>query len=181
MRAQLLRLGPSASLGLGFALGASLALVFDYLRGRLQARYARRAAADWEAHNECWAVSGYADVCELLKSPHIRANYLPSFFARLPPGIPVSRFAFLADFFERWPLFQDGPRQRRTHAVLARLFGSARLKNLDMIVHEEIEALLQPLQAHGGEFDAVEAFAKPLPLRVIGKFLKSPFDSDPTQ
>ena len=108
-------------------------------------------------------------MCELLKSPHIRANYLPSFFARLPPGVPASRFAFLADFFERWPLFQDGPRQRRTHAVLARLFGSARLRNLEVIVHEEIEALLQPLQAHGCEFDAVEAFAKPLPLRVIGK------------
>ena len=174
LRACLQRAGPGASLGLGLALGCASVLALDYVRTRLRRRQGPRgpaAAAEWEETGECWAVRGHADVCELLRSPHVQANYLPSFFARLPPGVPASRFAFLADFFGRWPLFQDGQRQRRTHGVLARLFGSARMHALDAIVHEEVEALLQPLQARGGEFDAVEAFAKPLPLRVIVRAL----------
>jgi uncharacterized protein YecE (DUF72 family) len=59
------------------------------------------------------APAGYEDVCELLKSPSIRANYLPSLLTQMPPTA-ASRFNFLIDFFERWPLFQDGQRQRRT-------------------------------------------------------------------
>ena len=52
-------------------------------------------AAEWIEKDKCWEVGGYEDVCELLKSPHIRANYLPSFLSQLPPDVPPSRFGFL--------------------------------------------------------------------------------------
>jgi hypothetical protein len=114
---------------LGLALSLMGTAIFvEYLRRRRSKLRLERGCV-WDAKENCWRVegrshdpswlyplksavtwsicrTGYQDVCELLKSPHIRANYLPSFLSQLPPEVPTSRFAFLVNFFGRWPLFQ---------------------------------------------------------------------------
>ena len=152
-----------AHIGLGVAAAAAV-LAYELMRRR---RGKQERAAKWIEKEQCWQVSGYDHVCGLLRSPHVCANFLPSFLAQLPSSVSEERFAFLADFFSRWPLFQDGARQRRTHAVLARLFSPDRMRRLEVVIRDEINALLLPLEQCGGDWDAVADFAKPLPLRVI--------------
>jgi len=97
-------------LAFGVALGMGAVFAIDML----QRRRRRSRGAKWNAKEQCWEVEAYDDVCELLSSDDIRANYLPSFLAQLPTSVPATRYAYLADFFQRWPLFQDGKGQRRT-------------------------------------------------------------------
>ena len=58
------------------------------------------------------------------------------------------------------------------HAVLARLFGAQRLSFLETIVNEEVEAILDGIEQGGEEWNAVDDFAKPLPVK--------PLHTDPT-
>ncbi len=120
----------------------------------------------WDKEGKCWLVCGYNDVLQLIRSPHIKANYLPSFTSCLSPE-ELGRFDFLVDFFSRWPLFQDGADQRRVHGVLAELFTAARVENMQGIIDAAVEETIHPLLEERGSWDAVARFAKPLPLRVI--------------
>ena len=114
----------------------------------------------------------------LVRNPHIKANYLPSFTSCLEPE-DLARFGFLIDFFSRWPLFQDGEDQRRSHGVLAELFTAARVERMQSLIETAVGETIRPLFEERGPWDAVSRFAKPLPLRVILAVLGFPADDAP--
>ena len=133
---------------------------------------------EWDEKGKCWLVRSYRDVVNLLRSPDIKANYLPSFTACLPAK-ELANYDFLLDFFSRWPLFQDGEEQRRSHNILAELFTADRVDSMQGLIDAAVEETLRPLREERGTWDAVARFAKPLPLRVILAVLGLPADDAP--
>ena len=144
---------------------AALAIFFlRHGRNRLREAHTK---CKWDAEEKAWKVSGYREVCLLIKRPEIRANYMPSFMEGLCDD-DRNRFDFLQSFFLSWPLFQDGESQVRIHRILAAQFSALKLEGqMRDVVDSVVDEMISTNIGHGGTWDLVDSYAKRLPLRVI--------------
>jgi hypothetical protein len=83
----------------------------------------------FDAAMNTWTVRSYADIAELIKHPHVAANFIPALMAGLGRK-QVESYAFLVGWFSQWPLFQDGPSQKRLHSQMASFFSSRGTKTM---------------------------------------------------
>jgi cytochrome P450 len=125
--------------------------------------------ACWDAYDMPMA-AGYAEVSALLRDRR---------FGRedpFPPERPPHQAAFWA-VEDHSMLEAEPPRHTRLRAQVLRAFTSRRIAALA----PEIEALANDLldAVPAGPFDLLDAFARPLPVRVIARLLGVPEDDAP--
>ncbi|AUX20901.1 cytochrome P450 [Sorangium cellulosum] len=108
-----------------------------------------------------WAVSRYADVLFVLKSPEIFSSQ--GFKAAWQP--PWVGYNPLANSM----LALDPPEHTRMRALIHRAFGARTVARLEPRVRAVAEELADGLA--GGEVDFIDALAMPLPAFVIGEVL----------
>eukprot|EP00908_Phaeocystis_cordata_P024261 Transcript_6730.p1 GENE.Transcript_6730~~Transcript_6730.p1 ORF type:complete len:248 (-),score=52.78 Transcript_6730:996-1739(-) len=128
-----------------------------------------------------WEVRDMMTAMRLLNHPAIGGDYLASLFAPLSPT-QRDEFRFLQAWFREWPLFQEGPPQRKRHALLAGVFSQERIAALRPTVARIIAELLDDAkrESGGGTWDVMAQLAKPLPLRVVATVGARPLPRRPT-
>lgn len=117
---------------------------------------------------QMWMAARYADVSMVMrdakrfKNSHTGATGRPTRYERLMPRL-------IRTFMESM-ISADGGDHRRLRGLVAKAFTPARVEQLEARI-EGIAAELLDRAAARGTFDLMEAFALPLPLRIISELL----------
>lgn len=128
-----------------------------------------------------WIVTGHAEASAVLRDPGFGVDEKAHDVKHLHIG-PVSRLLGRSDQSERGPfltlasdlmLFTDPPEHTRLRRLVSRAFTPRRVALLAEAIEGLTEELLAPL-AGRRRFDAMDAFAYPLPARVICELVGLP-------
>jgi cytochrome P450 len=138
----------------------------------------------WEAgaFNGAWVLTTFDGVQAALKDPRLSAHRTAGWVLR--KGLRATarpRLSEMQRLFSRALLFADKPSHPHLRAMLAPAFRPARLQELQRSIVNITTALMDSVErgvAADGEFDFIDAFAKQLPLRVIGQLLGVRVDAD---
>lgn len=119
-----------------------------------------------------WAVSRYADAMTVLRSPDFGAGaaHLDAFESVFAAEGAESR---LPSLMRRWFLFQDPPEHTFLRGTVAHAFSPPAIRERRERIEGVVAELFEPLGAEG-VVDVVPAFARPLPVRVIGELFGLP-------
>ncbi len=112
-----------------------------------------------------WFAMGHADVSALLRHPRLSSDESHS-TAEKAKGAPKPRSQSM--------LFMDPPDHTRLRGLVARAFTPRRIEALRSTTEAIAAELIDGLKARGREADLIEAFAYPLPVRVICALLGVP-------
>lgn len=169
--------------GTRVALASAVGPVFD--EGFLQTPYpAYQALRDagpiqWrdDIFQGAWLLTGYADVEGALADASLSSHRTGGWIKRIPGVDEASlgrsararRTAFQR-LFGRAMVFLDAPDHQRLRQVIAAGFHPTRIQALAPEVETLAEELLASLD-NAGQFDFIEAFARPFPSRVIALLL----------
>ena len=109
-----------------------------------------------------WAVSRHEDVLSVLKNPEVFSS---SAFEALfnPPWLPVNPVG-------KSMIAKDGPAHGRLRALVSRAFTERSIARLEPRIRAIAAELAERLRG-AGEADFVEAFAVPMPARVIAEII----------
>jgi unspecific monooxygenase len=112
-----------------------------------------------------WFAMGHADVTALLRNPKLSTDESQS-SAEKAKSAPKGRSPSL--------LFMDPPDHTRLRGLVARAFTPRRIEELRAATETIAKELIYGLKVRGPEVDLIEAFAYPLPVRVICALLGVP-------
>lgn len=119
-----------------------------------------------------WLVTRYDDVAELLKSEDFAKNpknaWTPEQLKRAPWIPPM--FKPLTNNL----LSLDVPDHPRLRALVHKAFTPRMVERMRVQTHTLAHELLDRIQAKGGTFDLIAAYALPLPITIIGRILGVP-------
>ncbi len=122
---------------------------------------------------DLWVVTRHEDVLAVLKDHRSfsSSGALRSSAAPFPPEVA----AVLAEGWPEMPYIIeiDPPLHDRIRGLVTKTFTPRRVASMEPVVREVVDELLAALPTPG-EADIVEAFAWPLPLRVLGRLLGLP-------
>ena len=161
--------------------GPTLAFNEEFLHDPYHAYRTLRAAGPvlWrdDVFQGAWLLTRYADVEQALSDPRLSSQRTGGWVQRVPgietafPGRRGQRgLEAFQRLFGRAMVFLDSPDHRRLRQVMAAGFHPSLIRALAPQVEQLAEELLAPL-ADCGEFDFIEAFARPFPSRVIALLL----------
>ena len=123
------------------------------------ARLRREDPVHWDARNEFWLLTRYADVREVSKQPEL--------FSSQPKG----PWHLIESHFSMQSL--DGREHRRQRGIASKAFTPRMVRRLSETARETIDACIDAVAARGScEF--VSALASPVPLRLIADMLGLP-------
>lgn len=128
----------------------------------------------WNPSLKGWVVTRYADIFTVLKDPRFSVAKLQPFLGHVGPGTrsKVERVsAVLAD----WMVFNDPPQHGRLRKALARYFLPQEIVRLRPMILQRVEELIDGFRGRD-RVDFIEAFAFPLPARVISELFGVPRD-----
>ena len=120
-----------------------------------------------------WVVTRYDDVLAVLKDHDTFSSTGALKSAPLPDEVA----AVLAEGYREMPYIieVDPPLHDRIRGLATRAFTPRRIAALEPAIRRIVDALLDQLPP-AGEIELIEAFAWPLPLRVLGELLGLPHD-----
>jgi cytochrome P450 len=110
-------------------------------------------------------VTRYQDVRQLLVDPRLSRNLNRPDAARISRHNPM---------FQDQRIDPDPPEHTRIRRLVMKAFTPARVAELEPFIRAVVDELLDAMAAHGGPVDLNEAFAFPLPIRVICHLLGVP-------
>ncbi|MFY1699364.1 MULTISPECIES: cytochrome P450 [unclassified Solwaraspora] len=110
-------------------------------------------------------VTRYRDVRALLVDPRLSRNL------NRPDAARISRHNRM---FQDDRIDPDPPEHTRVRRLVTKAFTPARVADLEPFIHRVVDELLDAMAARGGPVDLNEAFAFPLPIRVICHLLGVP-------
>ncbi|MCX4750200.1 cytochrome P450 [Kitasatospora sp. NBC_01287] len=116
-----------------------------------------------------WAVTHHQVLQELLADPRVGKDprhWTQYAEGRLPVGWPLINFVNVPGM-----ITTDGADHRRLRSLVGQALTPRRVEAMRPRIQELTDRLLDPVQ---GEFELREAFAYPLPMRVIGELLGLP-------
>lgn len=122
------------------------------------------------AYNQ-WFVSGYDEVLDVLRSPHVSSSTV---IERMLPVWPYSKLSPITrSSFTRWLIVNDPPDHTRLRSVVNRAFSPKRIEAMEPRIREITDSLL--IELNGVETcDIVSTFTDRLPIYAIGQFLGLP-------
>lgn len=126
----------------------------------------------WNPSLKGWVITRYADISSILKDPRFSVAKLQPFLGHV--GIDTRRkiervSAVLAD----WMVFNDPPQHGRLRKVLARYFLPQEIGRLRPVILSRVEELIDGFRGRH-QVDFIQAFAFPLPARVISELFGVP-------
>jgi cytochrome P450 len=121
----------------------------------------------WSEGLRAWIVTRYADVQGMLHDRRLSAERTAPMFERMPGELRAS-VDDLRRILGSFMAFTDPPRHTRLRALVARAFTPRAIAELEDRIRGVVHRLLDDA---GPELDAVDAFAVPLPVLVIGELL----------
>jgi cytochrome P450 family 142 subfamily A polypeptide 1 len=113
----------------------------------------------WDDINGLWGISRYHDIVSVEKQP--RRYSSRNAFRPLPPP----------DHDDLSMIAQDDPRHQAQRSLVSRRFTPRAAGGHEAWIRRIVTGLLDDVSAHGGEVDAVETLAAPLPAIVIAELL----------
>ncbi|MDR7333818.1 cytochrome P450 [Roseateles asaccharophilus] len=131
---------------------------------------------DEAAFNGAWVLTTFDGVQSALKDPRLSAHRTAGWILRreLRASGSGARLSDMQRLFSRALLFADKPRHPQLRALMSAPFQPAGLAAMQRAIVEITAELLDDIDrrtAADATFDFIDAFAKHLPLRVIGKLL----------
>lgn len=117
-----------------------------------------------------WFAMGHADVTALLRHPRLSTDESQS-TAEKAKGVPKPKSQSM--------LFMDPPDHTRLRGLVARAFTPRRIEALRGTTETIAAELVEAMKRRGPEADLIEAFAYPLPVRVICALLGVPPADEP--
>lgn len=137
-----------------------------------------RGPIHWEAgaFNGAWLLTTFDGVQAALKDARLSAHRTAGWLMRkeLRGAASRPRLSDMQRLFARALLFADKPVHPRLRGLLSAAFQPARLQQLRHDIVAITQALIDDIERRvpaDGAFDFIDAFAKHLPLRVIGRLL----------
>lgn len=128
-----------------------------------------------------WLVSRYADICTVLTDKRFNVIDMPDYFRNkaLQPGNGDQALGSVYQATYYWLLYLNHTLHARTREIVMKLWGSL---NFEQVVQDvlaeisgEMHQKLQQRQPDGtSAIDMIEDLAKPLPVRIIARFLGFP-------
>jgi len=120
-----------------------------------------------------WVLTGYDEVMAALRDPRFSVRRAARWINSGLSGAQASPCAQLKfkRVFARSLLFLDGRAHRRLRGVVQVGFKPADLQGQAPAIAAIADRLIARIDAHAGEFDFVQAFARPLPALVIANLL----------
>jgi cytochrome P450 len=119
-----------------------------------------------------WAVFGHADCSAVAKDPRLSAKRAQQMIITLPPS-SQAEFSELARMLGLWLIFMDPPEHTRLRKLLNKGFSPAAVEGLRPQVEAIVDRMLEPVK-HGKEFELMQNFANPMPVRIISEMLGIP-------
>lgn len=119
-----------------------------------------------------WAVFGHADCSAVAKDPRLSAKRAQQMIITLPPS-SQGEFTELARMLGLWLIFMDPPEHTRLRKLLNKGFSPAAVEGLRPQVEAIVDRMLEPVK-HGTEFELMQNFANPMPVRIISEMLGIP-------
>ncbi len=119
----------------------------------------------FDASSQCWLVTGYAPVVEILDDPRF-SSQMGASASMFPPAV------------SKQMLFLDGEAHQRAQSVMLRPLAQM-VKSMPDDIRALIQSILGNVQ-HKGEIDMVRDFAGPLSLHVIAQVLGIPTSDEAT-
>lgn len=126
----------------------------------------------WNPSLKGWVITRHADASLVLKDPRFSAAKLDPFLSHIGPDTrgKIERLtAVLAD----WMVFNDPPRHEKLRKALAKCFLPQEIARLQPMITQRVEELLNGFSGRD-RVDFIEAFAFPLPARVISDLFGVP-------
>ncbi len=127
---------------------------------------------------DLWIVSRYDDVNTVIRDPATFSS-LGAVTSSVAP-LPDSVLEVLAEGW--WPITMmtqtDAPLHRNLRNLVQRAFTPRRVAALEPLIREYATGLVDRFQERG-EVDIIEAFAWPLPIKVVGQLLGVPAEDVP--
>ena len=118
-----------------------------------------------------WFALGHADVTTLLRHPRMSTDEQQHAATEAGNALDPNRTRSL--------LFMDPPDHTRLRNLVARAFTPRRIEGLRAATEAITAELIDAMPAHGTPVDLIQAFAYPLPVRVICRLLGIPEADEP--
>lgn len=119
-----------------------------------------------------WSIFSHAECASIAKDPRLSAKRAQQMLLPLPLS-RQAEFAELARMFSLWLIFMDPPEHTRLRKLLNKGFSPAAVEALRPQVEKIVDQMLDPLQK-GSEFELLQEFANPMPVRIILEMLGIP-------
>ena len=132
-----------------------------------------RAPVAWSERHRAWVVTGHRELDAAFRNPNFSTERMGAFKARLS-GSRAQALEKAVALLDGWMLFHEPPEHTRLRAPLSRAFSVRTVRQLEGDIRAISTALLDRVPTDGSLFDLVDAFAHPLPSRVIAKLFGVP-------
>ncbi len=118
-----------------------------------------------------WMLTRHADVESVLRDPRFSAQRTGGWVTRA--AAERGELAAFQKFFSRAFLFLDPPEHTRLRGLMLASFRPDAMLKLRSFIEETVDELLDAVDAveNQGEFDFMDALARPLPVRVISRVM----------
>jgi cytochrome P450 len=119
-----------------------------------------------------WAVFSHAECSAIAKDPRLSAKRAKQMLLSLPLS-KQAEFSQLAHYLSLWLIFMDPPEHTRLRKLLNKGFSPAAVEGLRPQAEAIVQRMLDRLQ-NASEFDLMNEFANPMPVRIISELLGVP-------
>ena len=127
----------------------------------------------WSPELAAWVISRYADVRAAFKDAALSSDRVSPVYERRQERDGDVGHQLVQDILSRWIVFMDPPAHTRLRKLVEYAFRPRAVARMDGIVREMARELGRELDG-AEEFDFIERFANPLPVRVIAGMLDVP-------
>ena len=125
----------------------------------------------WSELNQCWIISGHAEVAEALRGELPFSNRRAQrAFKILSPEEQLTRVPYLLETFPQWLIDLDPPAQTRMRRLMMKAFSRKIAEDLRPYAREVIKTKLD-LAGQLGEVDMVNEITRPIAAHTIFRLL----------
>lgn len=146
----------------------------------LLARLRTECPVEWSEAWQCWVLSRYDDVREVLQDATRFSNRgrITGLFQKLYSGEQLAQIKPLIDHYTFGLINDDPPNHTRMRRILHAVFKPSLIARLREQIQKRVDDLFDAV-APRGRMDFVREFSHPLPVQVIAETFGVPFEDVP--
>ncbi|MEM7408428.1 MAG: cytochrome P450 [Pseudomonadota bacterium] len=129
--------------------------------------------AHWSPQLGAWVLSRYDDVRAAFRDQALSSDRVSPVLNRRRERDDTSVYPIVDEVLSRWIVFTDPPAHSRLRKLVEYAFRPRAVQRMEGIVQTLTDELMKELE-DAAEFDFIEQFANPLPVRVIAGMLDVP-------
>ena len=128
----------------------------------------------WNSKYEAWVITNYEDISHIMRNPDLfsSAFWKDDPKGPFPPIQPDDKdlYSFVTSIISKWVSQVDPPNHTRIRQAIQPYFTSNAVERWRPRVNEVINQLLKNIEG-SNHMDAMEDFARPLPVLIISSFM----------